>query len=493
MDGMAAGYAFLWSVISFAIERKINGSHAFYLAWFRAWELLAGSLLAASASLSAPRWLRESIGVAGLAAIGCALMHPADIGGLPSALLPVIGAAALIGSARSGATKAASILSTRPLVYIGKISYSLYLYHWPIFVFARYVANHELDLTTMAILTAVSIVAASLSYRYIEQPFRTAGKWRRPVIFGAASICMAAGICFGAIVHLGAGLPGRLPAKVSAQGMTASDTNPAQRRCDGLSPAAIDHDAACVIGAPSSAPSFLLLGDSFGDAISPGVAAAALETGRSGFALTLPGCFPLQGVLETIPDGEGYTCANFMNAAIPFIRRHPEIKTVILVARWSTAVTGIRHGSHDEYGLFLTDTESAAAGYAENAHVVDRGLRRLLTSIGNRRVIVGAYIPEQSVNVPRYMALQTYFGRTTADPGIARAEFDARQKQVREILNALSISYPNLKIADIGAHLCDTHQCHAIDADGRPLYVDDNYLSRTEAVKIHAVFSAAFL
>src|SRR5262249_26304592 len=154
----------------------------------RAWELALGALLVFVPPMAGR--VREMAIWVGLALIGVgfAVVSPADFPGA-SALYPCVGAALVVWP-RAPTTTADRVLGS--LAPIGLISYSLYLWHWPIWVFFRVYRNNSIPTPTQAImLAAVSIVVAALSYRYIEQPFRR--PWStapRTVAIGLAAIAV---------------------------------------------------------------------------------------------------------------------------------------------------------------------------------------------------------------------------------------------------------------------------------------------------------------
>jgi peptidoglycan/LPS O-acetylase OafA/YrhL len=153
-------------------------SSAFYLPYSRFWELLLGSLLAARI-FEPPRNLgiRELVAGLGLAMIAAAVLTYRGVTAFPglAALLPCLGAAAIILSGVSSQTIAGRILALPPLAFIGLISYSLYLWHWPMIVFQRVgqIVHTGLSPTLdKALVVVLTFVVAFLSWRFIEKPFR---------------------------------------------------------------------------------------------------------------------------------------------------------------------------------------------------------------------------------------------------------------------------------------------------------------------------------
>lgn len=150
-----------------------NSSAAFYLVQFRAWELAIGSLLAIGAVPKIPRrWIAEVIGALGLAAVCLTFVYLSKTLPFPgiAALPPCLGTAAIIYSGASNLTFVGRLLSLRPLQFIGLISYSLYLIHWPAIVFFR--LFHEPNRIEKSSLVVACVILATISWRYVEKPFR---------------------------------------------------------------------------------------------------------------------------------------------------------------------------------------------------------------------------------------------------------------------------------------------------------------------------------
>ncbi len=208
-------------VASFVWNVWLTGSNqlaAFYLPFTRFWELMLGGILAIASLVAADRGgpsaqVREALSLSGLALLIAATFLINRERAFPGwwALLPTVGTALLIFSG-SQATLNRVVLNYRPLVYVGLISYPLYLWHWPILTFARHVQFKEPTNLTKVAYIAAAFALAHLTYQYVEKPIRF-GKldWRKPILLAAA---MAAIGCLGLAVYLGSGFPGRYPANV---------------------------------------------------------------------------------------------------------------------------------------------------------------------------------------------------------------------------------------------------------------------------------------
>ena len=184
-----------------------DASAAFYLVQFRAWELAVGSLLAINALPKiSRRWIAEVLGVLGLAMVCGSFVFLSRTLPFPgvAALAPCLGAAAIIYSGANNLTLVGCLLSFRPLQFAGLISYSLYLIHWPAIVFFR--LFHEPSRIEKSSLVVACIVLATLSWRFVEKPFRVTPHRLAPkgtLIVGAATMMMVtiAALLLGPSMH----------------------------------------------------------------------------------------------------------------------------------------------------------------------------------------------------------------------------------------------------------------------------------------------------
>jgi len=191
-------------VVSFALSVywvRHNPNAAFYLLPTRVWELGLGSLVAATPLTNVGKSVRNGLSFVGLALLAYAMFALTTAMPFPgiNAVYPCLGAALLIAFGED--TMVGNLLGSKPLVWIGLISYSLYLWHWPLLVFARLQYGDELSVGVAIGAILAATVAAVISYRFVEQPFRTR-KFRQlssgPILrWGVASIVGLAAMGFG--------------------------------------------------------------------------------------------------------------------------------------------------------------------------------------------------------------------------------------------------------------------------------------------------------
>lgn len=456
-------------------------SAAFYLPFGRIWELLVGAVAALTLS-GAPKSqkLREAMGWAGFVLMAGSIGLLNEKSPFPGALaIPVtLGTALVIFSAVSGKTTLAGILSHPVLTWFGKISYSLYLWHWPLLAFFTYTMRRGPQGYEILICLGLVIALAWFSQKFIEAPFRT-GHFRPlstgkvfGASFAAASVLLGVGLAGLAL----RGLPQRFAPPVRAYASVAYDTNPLRGKCDQRKISDVAADRYCIEGVGGTeAPRLAYLGDSFGDALAPGIAMAARSSGENAAVLTYSGCYPLMGL------NQRGKCRDFMDTAYAAIHRRPSIKTVVLVARWTSAYSGTRFGEKAEAEWYLTDDLSKEKSYPETKRVFVRALDRTLDNLKGYDVVILFGIPEQDRDVPRALALAAQLHQPLF-PGIARSVHEGRQGELRALMAAKARQY-NARLVDLTDQMCDASYCY-VRRNDVVLYADDNHLSRRGAETI---------
>lgn len=203
--------AFSFALNIWATQHKPVG--AFYWCMPRAWELLVGALLAMNAvPLIRNRILRETIALLGMGMIFVAVSLPMKGVPFPGyiVLLPCVGAWLVIYSGEAGPSLVRRTLSFKPVVFIGVISYSLYLWHWPVIVFSKHLPFHLAENAEIACVLLFSILAAFVSFEYIERPFRgSASAFNRRQIFAFGLTASVLAAAFGLTAYRSGGLPER--------------------------------------------------------------------------------------------------------------------------------------------------------------------------------------------------------------------------------------------------------------------------------------------
>lgn len=180
-----------------------------------------------------------------------------------AALLPSLGAALLIHSGSGGANLVNRMLSTRSFILIGLLSYSIYLWHWPLLVLIEYYLIRPLKSIEIVVIIATSIFIAFLSWRYIERPIRQTRTPRlsRVTAWRLAAVCMTAASAAGIGLHQSGGLPIRFPSAIETFATARADREANESACNPWEGHGIDASLgnACVIGAAEAGdPSFII-------------------------------------------------------------------------------------------------------------------------------------------------------------------------------------------------------------------------------------------
>jgi peptidoglycan/LPS O-acetylase OafA/YrhL len=411
---------------------------AFYLPQLRAWELLTGALLALGAAPAvASRPAREAMGLAGTLMIAVAVAgfsKETPFPG-PAALLPCLGTALVIHAGASGSNRVRSLLALAPLVAIGRISYSLYLWHWPLLEFARYGSLAPLSSGRLAGVLATSVLVAVLSWRCIEQPFRRQGS--HAVVFGsAAAATAAAGLLAGAIVWTH-GLPDRLSedALRYAGMMTKEQYFPIydRGRCfldyhQGVDDYDLDRCAA-----PTAGHRILVWGDSHAAHLYPGLREHLEATGARVHQYTATSCRPV---------ATGNRRCDAIHAGFEKVLERLEPEVVVIGASWAPTL--------------------ARLGAEALSRELSASIRRAKAS--GAEVVLAGQSPTYAFSVPMLGFLRP--GLRTRDS----AAFEALDhRAVNRILRRVA-AHERVAFHDFYAS-CDGLDCPVFEA-GQPLHWD---------------------
>jgi peptidoglycan/LPS O-acetylase OafA/YrhL len=433
---------------------------AFYLLPSRAWQLLIGAFLAA-ATLTPPKSapMRNVFAIAGFALIAAAVLWPSG----PALYHPwnslgaAFGTALFLFAADGGGNVVSTVLATRLPVFIGRISYSLYLWHWPALVFTRLALNREMTgIETAGVLAAVFVVS-TLSWRFIEQPIRERRGARISFPVAAAS----GAVLLVAALILTSGLPSRVPTDVRAIVHEASAPLPG-RWC-----APSD---ACVSGDPSFTGEAVLWGDSHARALAPGLERFAAARHLRLRQLARAACPPLPELTVAAPDGAPFArCAAASRAALDWILHAPQVRLVILEARWEVYFNEHR---------IRPDAGAQQAFTAALGHLLDTLAMHHIPVLVIGNVPVFPDVPAHCYGRERL------FGRDPARCfGQSRAAALAPLSQSETLLVRAAVTHHAAYHPAI-ADLCDA-VCHAFSA-GHVLYGDTHHLTLAGAALVGA-------
>lgn len=413
---------------SFALAKYLSTNAAFFQMPARFWELAVGGLCAAIPLDSQPKPLVMGLSYAGLTAVLWTILAPnlafSSLGTLPA----VGGTAALLYAIRTGEDLglAGTFLRARIMVFFGLISYSLYLWHWPLLALDKATRIGERPLATTLGYCIAAVSVAWLSYRFIETPCRKLKATNaRTIMTGGASAAVVAGaalsVCFYA--------PRDDTTKLAIQAM-------------------FDHpDMRCHYGAedtnrprcPTDGARVVIWGDSYGLAWRP----FAERLGPTA-SFTRDGCSPIIG--EQHDSARGQLCAEFRQSARKEIEKlAPQV--VILAARWT--------------GYDLT------------------GLADTLRTIAAPTVIVIGPTPQMKRRVSECIERHV-----TDKCGVTRAEFEDYAGVTRSRLKLITESV-GAEFLDPTDYFCSNKRCPTMK-EGRALYWDDDHVASSAVQEVVA-------
>ena len=468
---------------------------AFFLTPFRMWELLLGALVATGAFPAVHnRRLRETAAALGLALIAFAVVTFSALTPFPgsNALIPCLGTALVIWSGDQGDSVVTKALATPLLVLIGLCSYSLYLWHWPALVFARYILMRELTGGEVALLFIAVSCLSYLTWRYIETPVRRGRAWTGGRVLVGGALAGIACLGFGKAMVTSHGFPERLSANTLAiLASVKADTATASQRilqtdCPYLD--TIRHSGRfCIRGAPGRQPSFILVGDSHANVLSSGVFEAAERLGLSGYQFTDAGFRPLPGVVEA---GNAHR-AELTSRFLEFLRQQKSLQLVIFAGYWELQATG-RSYRHD--GILFRDENYDGSGLAYNRQSFKHGLFRLLKAFPDRKFALLEDVPSGWKLDVNFAARIAHIKGTSfledGSFGISRQEYEAQLATYRDILNSATV-VGNAFVVPLGDVLCDSKVCRGF-RDGKLLYRNGDHLSTAGAKRFVETLSYVF-
>ncbi|WP_237054917.1 acyltransferase family protein [Microbulbifer sediminum] len=462
----------------------------YFLTPTRIWELGLGALLAMGAIPHCRRRVvLELAAAAGLAAIAYSVVAYDEATPFPglAALLPCGGAVALIWAGGQQRVLAARLLSLPVFVGVGLVSYSLYLWHWPVLVFTRFaLGGAELPLLSALLAVGLAAILAYLSWRWVEKPFRRrGGRWDSRRAIGRAAGAAALVLVLAAVtINSGKGFPGRLPADLLAVYTEAVERTPRQERCMGRLPG----EGLCRFGdkMAGDAADVLIWGDSHAGAFLPGFDLWVRERSLTGLAAVKSACPPLLGVVRA-DKGRSHRCDRFNQQVMEFLEARDDLGTVILVARWAQAVEGTPAPGEGGDNAVLERSGDAREGdgdsdQAGNAAVVRKSLADTVRRIRatGRRVLIVKGVPEVGFSVPLAVINAEFIG-TSLERAPTREEVERRNRRANLIIDTIAEELGAEHVSPV-PELC-TSDCQ-IQERGVPLYRDDDHLSTYGARKL---------
>jgi hypothetical protein len=363
---------------------------------------------------------------------------------------------------------------------VGLVSYSLYLWHWPLVVYFRLtLGTLDLPLAQALLAVGLSLACAFASWRFVERPFRR----RPPVGFSPRFILVSAlaGVAglsvVSAVINAREGFPGRLPKDVWLAYSESRDIDTRRGRCDGKLP----KDGLCRIGADASAGGtptndVLLWGDSHAGAIMVGLDRLLGGKNRGGAVAFKGACPPILGI-QRLDQKESHNCAAFNAAIMAMLEHGNDFPVVILSGRWPLVASGKRYPGETGRAAILdrVDFEETSHGTAQNYGIFKSEFLKTVRAIRNtgRRVVIVDGIPEIGWSVPHALGLSSFID-ADLPPAPTKEMVKERSAKANAVL-AIADEDPGVQRVSAVPLLC--RPVCAVEKNGIPLYSDDDHLS----------------
>ena len=465
-------------------------SFAFFLLPARIWEFAIGGMvgLAGSAFYARLRRWAEVLAVGGLALIVysvVALDHGTPFPGW-AAIFPVLGSALLIaGMTADEDGFVRRVLALKPMVFIGLLSYSWYLWHWPLLSLFRIYNLGVQDVAANALIIVLALVLAWLTYVLVENPIRV----RRPGPFRSVRPTLFVGLGIALVtMSMGSGLKTWRDYQKTLEGNQAvvkarTDYAPYREACTLDANRGFDAlpREKCIHGLEKGRPKVLLWGDSHADHVMPALIEALPDVAV--YQLAMAGCPPVIGYESKVPATSKY-CAEFNQRVLASI---PDLKSdglegIVISARWPSYLWKRTLAVSEPQPSLAGDAKKMAEARAEFQADLEATLTRL-DGFG-LRVLVLAPNPEMIYSPPLCIGLRR--GKLCDIP---RAVSDAFIGDPTAALAEVVSRHPNVRFAEMKDFFCDSDFCYAM-RDGKLLLIDENHISATAARDLGRFLSA---
>jgi peptidoglycan/LPS O-acetylase OafA/YrhL len=469
------------AIVSFALSVYLTARHpvaAFYFSPSRAWELLLGGWLAISGVKDrTPHRMVPWLQLAGLVMIGAAAVCFDRLTRFPgfAALVPCVGTALLIAWC-DDKSRMTTALSHPVLVWLGLISYPLYLWHWPLLVLGRLVLLREPSALEIAFIYLLSVVLAAATWHYLEKPIRARkGQVSTAGVFAGAAAAACLTVAIGWAPRAAEPVWGRSATDVARLLAGAKDYAPALRSCQNWDRKQPERLSDCTIGAHDRPEfDFVLWGDSHAGAVAMAVDGVARDLGKKGLQLTSDDCLPFLRT-RVILNREATDCEARNEAGFQLMRQLG-IRRAMLVGAW------VQYAG-DYNKVLRPHGESATT--EDNVAAFRQGFRRtidILRAAGIDVVVVGP-IPYIGWNVPSTLATMAWRKKPLPD-GPPLDDFMKSERKIMPLLEELerdhvNVVYPHERLCAV---TCLIH------LNGEALYSDDEHLSTRGADLLRPMF-----
>ncbi|HSC68304.1 MAG TPA: acyltransferase family protein [Cellvibrio sp.] len=461
-----------WTLVFFAVASYLLSiffparlaDAGFYLLPTRAWEMIAGGLIYAF-SLQASQKYKLTLEGVGLILLAGSILLLNSSYAWPGSLaaLPVLGAALVIIAANEKSPFTHNPVSQ----YIGTISYSLYLWHWPVVVVLNL---FELKESAWGITAgiAASLLLAMLSYYLVERPWRNAFPTKLPQIFPVLGYTSLTGVI--AVAGLGIfyfnGVPSRVDELVVIADSEQNNRNP-RSECFVI-PSKDPTSPMCVFGEDKDKIGLIVIGDSHSNATITAVAAAIPQQMGGVLFLGADGC----AAMMNLSTPHFYNCGDYNKKVLHFLQNNLPGSPVLVINHITQNLLTPPADAHKK-PVYLAKVPNTSTEFAELFKQEYQSHLCKLTE--HRPVYVMQSIPGMNVNVPQAIVRSMMYKSEKVDIAIPLDEYYKREQPLRTFMSS-AIKACNAHELDPLDYLCRDNACIG-SINYRPLYYDDDHLS----------------
>jgi peptidoglycan/LPS O-acetylase OafA/YrhL len=451
----------------------------FYLLPTRAWELCFGIILAIyengrdSVTLYAAQRFANFSSVAGIVAIAISVVFFNSHTPFPgyAAILPVGGAALLLSSPGSWINR--TLLSSLPFTAIGQISYSLYLWHWPLLSFAHVISDRPLSVSMGCGIAVLSLFCAWLSYRFIEQPFRKSNLSSRPLLIRYGLVCLLA-TGPGLLFYFSSGLPKRVPQATAIEAIKIIEG----QSCLGADAPVISPICA---DTQDTRPAIALIGDSHAAAMAPALREIATRSGYKFYEMVKVSCPPLVGVTRVIDTlASERECLEYNAKVLAFLQQDQRVKVVVITGYWAGPEI-------DRLGYVTADRLHKPTAREQSDQNLARGLESMVSSLhmAKKRVVLIADVPvftfdpmrrilSNATTARSYLARHLFPTMRAKDGAPFYETYRDQDEHAVAVLKEVAKADPTF-VFDPKVNLCSKDRCFFFNGQ-EPLYFDNQHV-----------------
>lgn len=463
-------------------------SATFFLLPTRGWELAIGALIAfyflykkeQEGLIRSHKLLSELFGLLGLGLILYSIFAFDKTTPFPSfyALIPTIGTALIIVFSTSE-TAVGRFLGAKPMVGVGLISYSTYLWHQPLFVFARHKSVSDPSVGLLLVLSGLSLGLAYISWRFVENPFRNKVIFNRKKVFVFSVVGSVFFATVGLAGHLTAGFPERFG---FPDGLTESfERSIPSGDCFDKSGIPAADDWYCALGQEGVEPSFVVFGDSHVISLFDAFDVAARNLDLSGVFTGASGCTPFLGVHALRKDQKDKNCFELNRRVFDYVIEK-NIKNIFLVARWSYYTDGGYNGEDYSY-IGLNEDSLKTKINSRDAFVY--GLNKTVNEYKKYdvNIYIVSQVPQQDIEpVDAYQ--RAYMFEDGRDSILTDLSISLDNHiKLNDYSSSLFLENDYVTVINFDNLLCNEQLC-PIGTNETSYYFDEDHLSKSGAKRL---------